>query len=130
MAERRLRVWAPGHATARARGSRPVGPGWADAPREITWFEAVSNGFAPDEIRLALDLVVEVGDALALHHLRLPELHRSPLQPGEVRNPLADQVRDEANPDRVEDPGVQALPGDARAGDPDDPVPRVLARPA
>jgi hypothetical protein len=39
-----------------------------------------------------------------------------------------DQVRDHADPDRVEDASVQALLDDAGAGHPDDPVARVLAR--
>jgi hypothetical protein len=72
----------------------------------------------------ALDPVVEVGDVLAAT--------TSVRAPGGVASspagPLPDQVGDEADPDRIEDTGPQALPDDARAGDSDDPVARLVAR--
>jgi len=78
-------------------------------------------------IRLALDLVVE---GVTCVPATTSAARASPESPParRTRGPLADQVGDEADPDRVEDAGVQALPDDARTGDPDDPVDRLPTR--
>jgi hypothetical protein len=72
------------------------------------------------------DAVPEVGHAGVLDDLRPVQLHGGILELIEVGDTTAEQHRHEIDPDLLEQPGVEALPGDAAAIDADDLAVREL----
>jgi hypothetical protein len=70
----------------------------------------------------AQDLEEQVHDPLSLNYIRVFEADGMTPQVVEERDTVAEDDRHQADLDRIQQPGIQTLLGDVRAGNGDDPV--------